>query len=80
LSWIYSVGELQEILHRCVAINRREAIDPAIKLTLDIVDQVFPVEKADVLRASEIVLSAARCRRATQSTSRSWNATGCKRS
>ena len=48
---------LQEILHRYVAINRREAIDPAIKLTLDIVDQVFPVEKADVLRASEIVLS-----------------------
>ena len=48
---------LQEILHRYVAINRREAIDPAIKLTLDIVDQVFPVERADVLRASEIVLS-----------------------
>jgi len=48
---------LQEILHRYVAINRREAIDPAIKLTLDIVDQIFPVEKADVLRASEVVLS-----------------------
>lgn len=65
---------LQEILHRYVAIHRRDAIDPAIKLTLDIVDQVFPVEKADVLRTSEIVLSRGRCGRATQSTSPSWNA------
>jgi uncharacterized protein len=50
---------LQEILHRYVSINRRKAIDPAIKLTLDMVDDVFPVEKADVLRAGEIVLSRA---------------------
>jgi predicted nucleic acid-binding protein len=50
---------LQEILHRYVAINRRKAIDPAIKLTLDIVDDVFPVEKDDVLRAGEMVLSRA---------------------
>jgi uncharacterized protein len=50
---------LQETLHRYVAINRREAIDPAIKLTLGIVDRVFPVEKADLLRASEIVVSRA---------------------
>ena len=45
---------LQEILHRYVAIDRREAIDPAIQVTMDIVDDVFPIEKADVLRASEI--------------------------
>lgn len=50
---------LQEILHRYVAINRRKAIDPAIKLTLDIVDDIFPVEKDDVLRAGEMVLSRA---------------------
>ena len=48
---------LQEILHRYTAINRREAMDPAIQVTLDVVDEVFPVEKADVLRASEIAQS-----------------------
>jgi len=48
---------LQEILHRYAAINRREAIAPAIQVTLDVVDEVFPVEKADVLRASEITQS-----------------------
>jgi hypothetical protein len=48
---------LQEILLRYSAINRREAMDPAIQVTLDVVDEVFPVEKADVLRASEIAQS-----------------------
>jgi predicted nucleic acid-binding protein len=48
---------LQEILHRYSAIQRREAIDPAIRVTLDVVDEVFPVEKDDVLRASEITQS-----------------------
>ena len=48
---------LQEILHRYAAINRREAMDPAMQATLDVVDEVFPVEKADVLRASEIAQS-----------------------
>src|SRR5438046_791193 len=46
---------LQEILHRYTAINRRDAIGPAIQLTLEIVDQIFPVERTDVMRASEIV-------------------------
>jgi uncharacterized protein len=46
---------LQEILHRYAAVDRREAILPAMQLTLDIVDEVFPIEKTDVLRASEIV-------------------------
>lgn len=45
---------LQEILHRYAAINRREAIGPAMRFTLGIVDDVFSIEKADVLRASEI--------------------------
>jgi hypothetical protein len=45
---------LQEILHRYTAIDRREAIEPALKATLDIVDDVFAVEQADVLRAAEI--------------------------
>ena len=45
---------LQEILHRYAAIDRREAIGPAFKAILDIVDDVFAIEKADVLRAAEI--------------------------
>jgi predicted nucleic acid-binding protein len=45
---------LQEILHRYAAIDRRSAIEPTMKLILDLVDEVFPIEKADVLRASEI--------------------------
>jgi predicted nucleic acid-binding protein len=44
----------QEILHRYTAVDRREAIGPAFQATLDIVDEVIPIEKADVLRAGEI--------------------------
>jgi uncharacterized protein len=50
---------LQEILHRYVAINRRDAIVPALKVMLDLVDEVFAVEERDVLRTAEIVQSAA---------------------
>src|ERR1700686_4068785 len=46
---------LQELLHRYTAIEKREAIGPALQVTLDIVDEVFPIEKAEVLRAGEIV-------------------------
>ncbi|HEY3455798.1 MAG TPA: type II toxin-antitoxin system VapC family toxin [Bryobacteraceae bacterium] len=45
---------LQEILHRYTGLNRREAIRPALKVILDIVDDVFSIEKADVMRAGEI--------------------------
>lgn len=45
---------LQEILHRYTAIERRQAIGPALQVTLDVVDEVFPIEKAEVLRAGEI--------------------------
>jgi len=50
---------LQEILHRYTAIGRRQAIGPALQTTLEIVDEVFPIEKADALRAGEIVLGRA---------------------
>lgn len=46
---------LQEVLHRYTAINQRNAIEPALRVLLDIVDDVFPIEKRDVLRAGEIV-------------------------
>jgi hypothetical protein len=50
---------LQEILHRYAAIGKREAIGPAFQVTLDIVDEVLAVEKADVLRAGEITQNRA---------------------
>ena len=45
---------LQEILHRYVAIRRREEIDPAFDALLGIVDVVFPIERADVERARRV--------------------------
>jgi predicted nucleic acid-binding protein len=45
---------LQEILHRYTAIDKREAIGPALQVSLDIVDEVIPIGKAEVLRAAEI--------------------------
>lgn len=47
---------LQEILHRYVAINRRDAIQPAFDALLGIVDDVLDVNKAAAERAKEIVL------------------------
>ena len=46
----------QEILHRYVAIDRREAIQPAFDALLGIVDEVFPIESRDVARAKTLVL------------------------
>jgi uncharacterized protein len=57
---VTDVEVIQELLHRYTAMNRRDAIEPAMKLTLDIVDDVFALEKADVLRAAEIVQNRAR--------------------
>jgi len=47
---------LQEILHRYVAINRREAIQPCFDVVLEIVDEVLPVNLEIVSKAREIVL------------------------
>lgn len=46
---------LQGILHRYTAINRPEASSPAINVTLEVMDDIFPAEKTDVLRTAEIV-------------------------
>ncbi len=56
---VTDVEVLQEILHRYTAINRREAIGPALQVMLNIVDEVMPIEKSVVLRAAEIVLNPA---------------------
>ena len=47
---------LQEILHRYVAIARRDAIQPALDALLTIVDEVVPIEAADVLAARDVLL------------------------
>jgi uncharacterized protein len=46
---------LQEILHRYVAIDRRDAIQPAFDALLGVVDQVLAVDLAVVERAKQIV-------------------------
>jgi uncharacterized protein len=48
---------LQEVLHRYVSINRRDAIQPAFEVLYKIVDSVLPVETRSVNRAKEIILS-----------------------
>ena len=53
---VTSAEVLQEILHRYVAIDRRDAIQPAFDALLGVVDEVVPVEEADVLRARDLVI------------------------
>jgi predicted nucleic acid-binding protein len=47
---------LQEILHRYVAIDRRDAIQPAFDALFGVVDQVLTVDDTVVERAKQIVL------------------------
>jgi predicted nucleic acid-binding protein len=53
---VTSAEVLQEILHRYVAIDRRDAIQPAFDALLGVVDEVIPIELADVERARSLVL------------------------
>lgn len=46
---------LQEILHRYVAIDRRQAIPDALDALLGVVDEVFPIERPDVLQAAAVL-------------------------
>jgi len=50
---------LQEILNRYTAIEKREVIGPAFQVTMDIVDEVFPIEKTEILGAGEITQNRA---------------------
>lgn len=47
---------LQEISHRYVAIDRRDAIQPAFDALLGIVDQVLAIDRSTAERAKQIVL------------------------
>jgi predicted nucleic acid-binding protein len=46
---------LQEILHRYVAINRRDAIAPAFDAILGVVDAVHPIEVVDAQQARALI-------------------------
>ena len=52
---VTSAEVLQEILHRYVAIERRDAIQPAFDALLGVVDEVYPIEQRDVERATIVL-------------------------
>jgi predicted nucleic acid-binding protein len=47
----------QEILHRYVAIDRRDAIKPSFTVLLNLVDEVYSIQLSDTERARDLVLS-----------------------
>jgi predicted nucleic acid-binding protein len=51
---------LLEILHRYVAVNRRDAIQPAFNSLLGVVDEVLAIDRAVVERAKEIIFGHGR--------------------
>jgi predicted nucleic acid-binding protein len=46
----------QEILHRYVAIGRRDAIQPAFDILNELVDEIFAIDAVVVNRAKSLVL------------------------
>jgi predicted nucleic acid-binding protein len=50
----------QEILHRYVAIDRRDAIEPAFEVLRAVVDDVLAIEEADVFAAKGLLQSGGR--------------------
>ncbi|MGD2070849.1 MAG: type II toxin-antitoxin system VapC family toxin [Gemmatimonadota bacterium] len=52
---VTSAEVLQEILHRYVAIERPDAIQPAFDALLGVVDEVYSVEREDVERARRVL-------------------------
>jgi uncharacterized protein len=55
---VTDVEAFQEILHRYVAIDRRDAIQPAFDALHGIVDEVLPIVLQDAERAKQIVLGS----------------------
>jgi predicted nucleic acid-binding protein len=54
---VTDVEVFQEILHRYVAIDRRDAISPAWELLTSIADQVAGIDIDDVATARDLVLA-----------------------
>ena len=57
---VSDVEVLQEILHRYHAIGRLDAVQPAFDALTDIVDELFSLDRAILVRAKEIVLGGSR--------------------
>lgn len=57
---VTDVEVLQEILHRFVALRRRDAIQPTFDVLRDVADEIFSVHETDVERAKAIVLGKPR--------------------
>jgi uncharacterized protein len=51
---------LREILHRFVAMNRRDAIQPAFDILIRITDEVLSIDRRAAERAKEIVMGTPR--------------------
>lgn len=55
---VSSAEVVQEILHRYHAIRRREFVQPALRLLLELTEgEIFPVTLSDTLRAGELLIS-----------------------
>jgi predicted nucleic acid-binding protein len=52
---VTSAEVFQEILHRYLAIKRPDAIQPVFDLLAGVVDETFPIDYEDVVRAREVV-------------------------
>ena len=57
---VTSAEVMQEILHRYVAIRRPDAIRAALDVLAGVVDDVLPIEAADVNNARDVLLSRPR--------------------
>ena len=51
---------LQEILHRYLAIRRKDAIDPALETLIGLTREIFAVTVEDVMRARRLVGGSSR--------------------
>ena len=56
---VTSAEVLQEILHRYANIKRLDAIQPALDALLGVVDEVYPIDAADVVRAKDVLMGRA---------------------
>lgn len=54
------VEVLQELLHRYLAIDRRDAIGPAWEAIVGVVDVILAIEREDVDRARRLISAASR--------------------
>jgi uncharacterized protein len=52
---VTSAEVLQEILHRYVAIDRRDAIQAALDAVLGVADEVYPIELVDIEHAKRVL-------------------------